>query len=175
MIHTVKRHHTGKQAIRAPTKQMTLYGLMIIISFFVVGLLVIKATHASTSTVSIEAEAGVVTAPAMQISDNSASGGAAAKFTAPQSLCGSGGSCTAAQVAPHNNKTNCWVIYSKKVYDITAWVPQHPGGESVYNSTTCGHDITSFLTGQSSSNGVKHKHSGSAYNNLDTYYLAPLQ
>lgn len=164
-----------KQLQHVQLKKQATYGLIIVVGFFVLGLAVIKASHASTSRVSAEAESGNATAQAVRVSGGGASGNAAIKFTAPQAQCGSGGSCTTAQVATHNSKTNCWVIYSNKVYNINAWVPEHPGGEAVFNSTTCGHDITPYLTGQSSVNGDKHKHSSDAYNDLETFYIAPLQ
>jgi len=31
-------------------------------------------------------------------------------------------------VAKHNKKDDCWVVIDKAVYDISSWVPQHPGG-----------------------------------------------
>ncbi len=27
----------------------------------------------------------------------------------------------------HNQMNDCWVAYQQKVYDITAWLPRHPG------------------------------------------------
>lgn len=37
-----------------------------------------------------------------------------------------------ASVAKHNNPNDCWVIIREKVYNVTAWVPQHPGGALIY-------------------------------------------
>lgn len=34
------------------------------------------------------------------------------------------------ELAIHNSKTNCWVGYKGKVYDVTAWLKKHPGGEN---------------------------------------------
>lgn len=31
-------------------------------------------------------------------------------------------------LAKHNSRTDCWVAYGGKVYDITSWLPAHPGG-----------------------------------------------
>ncbi len=28
----------------------------------------------------------------------------------------------------HNTASDCWVAYDNKVYDITAFLPNHPGG-----------------------------------------------
>jgi len=33
-----------------------------------------------------------------------------------------------AQVRKHHTKSNCWAVLHKKVYNLTKWIPQHPGG-----------------------------------------------
>ena len=38
---------------------------------------------------------------------------------------------TREEVARHNHRDDCWIIISKKVYDITAWAPHHPGGAGI--------------------------------------------
>lgn len=37
----------------------------------------------------------------------------------------------AAEVKKHNNKDDCWVIVHGKVYDVTEFLPSHPGGQKV--------------------------------------------
>jgi hypothetical protein len=32
----------------------------------------------------------------------------------------------------HNSLTDCWVVFQSNVYDMTSWVPLHPGGEQIY-------------------------------------------
>lgn len=96
--------------------------------------------------------------------------------TPPPSLtCGNGGPCTASQVSTHNSVTNCWVIYGSKVYNISSYVTLHPGGQSVFNSQTCGGDITNYLNGTLSSGGQQKKHSQNAYSILNSYYIADLK
>lgn len=34
---------------------------------------------------------------------------------------------TTAELATHNTQDNCWVAFEGKVYDLTAWLPKHPG------------------------------------------------
>lgn len=95
---------------------------------------------------------------------------------APPASCGqSGGVCTTAQVATHNSSSNCWVIYGGYYYIVTAYVGQHPSGTSVFNSATCGKDITSYMNGSASTAGQRHTHSGSSYTILNSYRVGPVQ
>ncbi len=34
-----------------------------------------------------------------------------------------------ATVASHNNRASCWSSINGSVYDLTSWIPKHPGGE----------------------------------------------
>jgi len=38
---------------------------------------------------------------------------------------------TAAEVAEHDSADDLWVVLDGKVYDITSWLPRHPGGAGV--------------------------------------------
>ena len=35
---------------------------------------------------------------------------------------------TSADVAMHSDATSCWAIINGNVYDLTSWIPKHPGG-----------------------------------------------
>lgn len=35
---------------------------------------------------------------------------------------------TLSELALHNSQTSCWVVYEGNVYDLTSWLPRHPGG-----------------------------------------------
>lgn len=35
------------------------------------------------------------------------------------------------EVAAHNTRDDLWVVYEGKVYDITSYLDEHPGGEEV--------------------------------------------
>ncbi len=39
-------------------------------------------------------------------------------------------SITAAELASHNTRSDCWVGFQGNAYDVTAWLPRHPGGVS---------------------------------------------
>jgi cytochrome b involved in lipid metabolism len=76
-------------------------------------------------------------------------------------------SYTIAQVAENNNKSSCWTIIDGKVYDITSYVPNHPGGESKILQV-CGKDGT-ILFGKPSA----HRSSG-AGNVLENFKIGTL-
>jgi cytochrome b involved in lipid metabolism len=66
---------------------------------------------------------------------------------------------TANEVAQHTTKTDCWTIINGKVYDITSYIPRHPGGGNILSA--CGTDGTAFFNGQQAGqNGGRNNHSG---------------
>jgi cytochrome b involved in lipid metabolism len=36
---------------------------------------------------------------------------------------------TMTEIAKHNSKSDCWSAINGSVYDLTSWIPNHPGGE----------------------------------------------
>jgi hypothetical protein len=53
------------------------------------------------------------------------------------------GGLSASDIAEHNSVSDCWVVYEGEVYDVTEYLPQHPGGTQsivVY----CGMSDSSF-------------------------------
>lgn len=57
------------------------------------------------------------------------------------------GGYTAADVAAHNSKSSCWSIINGNVYDLTSWIPKHPGGENAILQL-CGTDGSAKFNGQ---------------------------
>ena len=35
------------------------------------------------------------------------------------------------EVAKHNHKESCWIVIDSKVYDVTSFLRQHPGGAAI--------------------------------------------
>ncbi|XP_051228713.1 cytochrome B5-like protein isoform X2 [Lolium perenne] len=52
----------------------------------------------------------------------------------------SGGTGTASRsyskkdVSTHNTRKDCWIIIKDKVYDVTSYVEEHPGGDAILNN-----------------------------------------
>ncbi|KAK3277526.1 hypothetical protein CYMTET_14472 [Cymbomonas tetramitiformis] len=42
-------------------------------------------------------------------------------------------SYTAKEVAQHATRDDCWIILDNKVYDVTSYVDEHPGGDAILN------------------------------------------
>jgi cytochrome b involved in lipid metabolism len=97
-------------------------------------------------------------------------GGATApqSTTAPASSAATTGAAgyTMADVAAHATPADCWSVVTGNVYDLTKWIPQHPGGPGVIEAM-CGADGTAAFDGQ-------HKGSGSANAALAGFLLGPL-
>ncbi|TYK10744.1 cytochrome B5-like protein [Cucumis melo var. makuwa] len=49
------------------------------------------------------------------------------------------------EVSVHNKRTDCWVIIKNKVYDVTSYVEEHPGGDAIL--THAGDDSTEGFYG----------------------------
>lgn len=54
---------------------------------------------------------------------------------------------TMADVATHNDASSCWSVIDGHVYDLTQWIPQHPGGEEAIRAL-CGVDGTEVFHNQ---------------------------
>ncbi|XP_077227064.1 cytochrome b5-like [Tasmannia lanceolata] len=69
---------------------------------------------------------------------------------------------TLEDVSKHNNNKDCWLIISGKVYDVTKFLEDHPGGDEVLLSAT-GKDATNDFEDVG--------HSPSARAMMDEYYV----
>lgn len=78
---------------------------------------------------------------------------------------GDGKIFTLAQVSEHNNLKDCWLIISGKVYDVTKFLEDHPGGDEVLLSAT-GKDATDDFEDVG--------HSNTAREMMDQYYVGEI-
>lgn len=56
---------------------------------------------------------------------------------------------TMEQVSQNDSSESCWAVVEGDVYDLTAWIAQHPGGEARILAL-CGTDATAAFTAQHS-------------------------
>ncbi|KQJ91841.1 cytochrome B5-like protein [Brachypodium distachyon] len=54
-------------------------------------------------------------------------------------------SYTKDEVSKHNTRKDCWIIIKDKVYDVTPYVEEHPGGDAILNNA--GDDSTEGFFG----------------------------
>lgn len=83
---------------------------------------------------------------------------------------------TAATVAMHAEESDCWTIIGASVYDITSYVPRHPGGDEILRA--CGADGTSLFAERTTNDGETvgsgTAHSGNATSQLQSLFLGKL-
>lgn len=80
-------------------------------------------------------------------SSASPSTSASSSGSASASPSGTTGSYTLAQVKAHSTAADCWTAVDGKVYNLTKWEDQHPGGSANIISM-CGTDGTAAFRGQ---------------------------
>lgn len=52
---------------------------------------------------------------------------------------------TMSEVSVHNNSEDCWFVIDNSVYDVTNFIPNHPGGAMILKG--CGKDASSLFYG----------------------------
>lgn len=74
------------------------------------------------------------------------------------------------EIAKHDNAQSCWLLIDNKVYDVTQFIPNHPGGAEILKG--CGKDATELFNTKA---GRGIPHSGSAHQEMKDYYIGDLQ
>lgn len=72
---------------------------------------------------------------------------------------------TSEDLAAHATRSSCWVTRNGKVYDVTSFIVDHPGGEE-YILDYAGKDIGSIMADKD-----EHEHSESAYEMLNEFVI----
>ncbi|KAJ1432238.1 cytochrome b5-like heme/steroid binding domain-containing protein [Ochromonadaceae sp. CCMP2298] len=71
----------------------------------------------------------------------------------------------ASEVAKHSTSEDCWIIVDSKIYDISGYIDDHPGGDSILKNA-----------GGDSSEGVHGpQHPPSMWDVLRLYYIGDLK
>jgi len=76
---------------------------------------------------------------------------------------------TVKEVSRHTKPEDCWVIHNNKVYDVSGFVADHPGGEE-YILDHAGKDVTQLMKDE-----LEHLHSEGAYEMLDELLIGRLE
>ncbi|MDP3882340.1 MAG: cytochrome b5-like heme/steroid binding domain-containing protein [Nanoarchaeota archaeon] len=73
-----------------------------------------------------------------------------------QNSTGNSTNITFFELKTHNSKEDCWVSYKKKVYDVTSFLPKHPGSAAAI-IPYCGtaEEFEKAFTGQHGTSQVK--------------------
>ncbi|XP_034443455.1 fatty acid 2-hydroxylase [Hippoglossus hippoglossus] len=74
---------------------------------------------------------------------------------------------TEREVSRHRTKDSCWVLLGTRVYDVTAFLRMHPGGEALLLRRS-GHDVSREME------GPPHRHSENARRWMEQYYIGEL-
>ena len=72
---------------------------------------------------------------------------------------------TVTDVAGHNSRDSCWIVLKGKVYDVTAYVEEHPGGDAILRNA--GGDSTTGFYGP--------QHPPRVFDMIGDYYIGDLQ
>ncbi|KAK4800802.1 hypothetical protein SAY86_022217 [Trapa natans] len=72
---------------------------------------------------------------------------------------------TLAEVSKHSSLKDCWLVIEGKIYDVTGFMEDHPGGEEVLLSST-GKDATDDFEGIG--------HSSTAKAMMDEFYVGDI-
>ena len=75
---------------------------------------------------------------------------------------------TRAELASHNSKKSCYVAIGTRVFDVTEFLADHPGGEDLVLEYA-GKDVAGILEDE-----ISHKHSEAAYEILEEYVVGNL-
>lgn len=75
---------------------------------------------------------------------------------------------TAEDLAAHNSASSCWVARRGRVYDVTSFLPDHPGGDDLIVKWA-GKEVEAAMKDKD-----EHDHSESAYEMLEEYVIGKI-
>ena len=92
--------------------------------------------------------------------------------TTPVSTTATTDTFTADQVAMHDTSSDCWLIINNKVYSVSAFLGEHPGGAFTI-TPYCGKEATKAFDTQD--RGSRGGHSSSATQMLADYLVGSIK
>ncbi|KAJ4840008.1 Cytochrome B5-like protein [Turnera subulata] len=69
------------------------------------------------------------------------------------------------EISLHNKRTDCWIIIKEKVYDVTSYVEEHPGGDAIL--AHAGDDSTEGFFGP--------QHATRVFDMIEDFYIGDLE
>lgn len=75
---------------------------------------------------------------------------------------------TVEDVATHTSRSSCWITRNGKVYDVSGFLSDHPGGDDLVLKYA-GKDVGDIMSDKD-----EHEHSESAYEMLDDFVIGRL-
>ncbi|KAK7245454.1 hypothetical protein RIF29_40300 [Crotalaria pallida] len=69
------------------------------------------------------------------------------------------------EVSLHNKREDCWIIIKNKVYDVTSYVEEHPGGDAIL--AHAGDDSTEGFFGP--------QHATRVFDMIEDFYIGDLE
>lgn len=75
------------------------------------------------------------------------------------------------EIAPHNSASDCWMAVHGKVYNVTSFIPHHPGGDAILQG--CGKDATNLFETRPMGSGTPH--SDRARKTMERFYIGDLK
>ncbi|XP_050277553.1 cytochrome b5 [Quercus robur] len=78
------------------------------------------------------------------------------------------------EASEHNTKDDCWVVIDGKVYDVTTYLDEHPGGDDVVLAAT-GKDATEEFEDAGHSKSAKELMETFCIGELDTTFIPQLE
>ncbi len=77
---------------------------------------------------------------------------------------------TESEIQNHSSDADCWIVLENRVYDVTAYISKHPGGERRILQF-CGQDATDAFN----TRGGEGSHSNDAVNLLNNFYIGDVR
>ncbi|KAJ4710725.1 cytochrome b5 [Melia azedarach] len=74
---------------------------------------------------------------------------------------------TMQEASQHNSKDDCWIVIDNKVYDVSSYLDEHPGGDDVVLAAT-GKDATDEFEDAGHSNDARELLKSFCIGELDT-------
>jgi len=77
---------------------------------------------------------------------------------------------TIEEIAKHTSASSCWMAINGNVYDVTKYITNHPGGDTILLG--CGKDATDLFTGIAA---MGKRHSSKAQSALSQFLVGSLE